>query len=107
NLEAVLQAVARGPDEAGRREREAPRGEHADRDAPADLGAGHADARAEDRAGGDVRRRQRVAEEAGHEDDGRGRRLGGHALARVDLDEALAEGADDAPAAEVRAEGHG
>ena len=51
--------------------------------------------------------RQRHARGAGAQDD-RGRRcLGGEALRRLDLDQTLAERADDAPAADVGAEADG
>src|SRR4051812_8495354 len=65
--------------------------------APAHPGAEHG-------TGGDLRGRQREAEVAGDKDDRRGRRLGGQALRWRDLDQSLAQGADDPPSPEEGAQ---
>src|SRR6478735_10983571 len=78
------ESVRGGPDDPGGREGEGPGGNRPSGYVPADLGALLAEPGADDRPGGDVGSRQRVAEAGGQQDD-RGRRgLGRHALRRLD-----------------------
>ncbi len=91
-------------DDRGDRQREQPGQRHPAGERPAHLGQPAAEARAEDAAGHDLRRRQGEAEvRRGQQHGGRGG-LGGEALRRLDVGQALAHRADDPPAAHVGAE---
>ncbi len=105
--EQVRDEVAGGTDRAGGGQGRHPGDRHPAGDRPADLGALAADPRTQDGTGRDLGGRERHARGTRGEDDGGRRRLGGHALRRGDLDEPLAEGADDPPAAQVGADRDG
>ena len=64
-------------------------------------------AHAEDGRGDGVRGAYRRAEEARAGNDDAGRALGGEAVVGFELEDAVAHGLDDAPAADGRAEAHG
>src|SRR5205807_1276703 len=92
------------PDDPGGREGEGPGGNRPPGHVPADLGALLAEPGADDRPGRDVGGGQRVAETGRQQDDRSGGGLSRHALRRLDLHQALAQGADHPPAADVGAE---
>ena len=90
--------------QAGGRQGEQPRHRHSSGHRPTHLSACLANAAAEDRPGRHVGGRQRHAGGAGAQDDYGRRRRGREPLRRLDLHQALSEGADDPPAPDVGAE---
>lgn len=93
--------------DAGGREGDDPCDEHLARNAPVHLAALLAKSRADDGSGAHLRSREREAHVRGDENRGSRCRLGSEALRRRDLGQALAERADDAPAAHVGTERDG
>ncbi|OEI69065.1 hypothetical protein Cus16_0894 [Curtobacterium sp. ER1/6] len=94
-----------GPDGRGSRQRDEPGDDDLARGRPLDLRPTAAETGADDRARGDLGRRQGKAEVARREDGRGGRRLGREALRGADLGDTRPERADDAPPAGVGAEG--
>ena len=103
-LDSVREPERQRAHECGGGQGDQPGDRHPAGDRPAHLGTRLADAAAQDRTGRHVGGRQGHARGAGAQDDRGRRRLGGQALRRLDLDETLAESADDTPATDVGAE---